>query len=267
MARLGDHPNIVTVHDITDDENRPLIVSQFMAGGSLAELLDRTEARRLPVDEAVRLATEIAGALEHAHARGVVHRDLKPGNVWLSEGGAALLGDFGLAVALDRSRLTSEGMMVGTVAYMPPEQATGREPDARADVYSLGCVLYEMLCGRPPFLGDDVVAVISQHINTPPISPSWHNSDVGAVLEQLVMDLLAKAPEDRIASAAVARERLEAVAAAAHPVTAAPPLRRRPHGEPSARHRHGSGSSGGNRSSRRSVPRWMRRSAVAARCG
>ena len=221
MARLGDHPNIVTVHDISEEENRPLIVSQYMAGGSLAELLDRTEGRRLPIDEAIRIATEVAGALEHAHARGVVHRDLKPGNVWLTETGTAMLGDFGLAVALDRSRLTSEGMMVGTVAYMPPEQATGREPDARADVYSLGCVLYEMLTGRPPFLGDDAVSVISQHINTPPVSPTWHNREVPQQLELLVMDLLAKAPEDRIPSAATARQRLEAIMDAARPVAPA----------------------------------------------
>ncbi len=126
--------------------------------------------------------------------RGVVHRDLKPGNVWLTESGTAMLGDFGLAVALDRSRLTSEGMMVGTVAYMPPEQATGREPDVAADLYSLGCVLYEMLCGRPPFLGDDAIAVISQHINTPPVAPSWHRSDLPPALEELVLDAPRESP-------------------------------------------------------------------------
>jgi len=213
MARLGDHPHIVTVHDISDEDGRPLIVSQYMAGGSLAELIDRTEGRRLPIEDAIRIGTEVARALEHAHASSVVHRDLKPGNVWLTESGTAMLGDFGLAVALDRSRLSSEGMMVGTVAYMPPEQATGRDPDVRADLYALGCVLYEMLCGRPPFLGDDAIAVISQHINTPPVTPSWHRSQISPGLEQLVLDLLAKPPEDRPKSATAVRERLEAVSA------------------------------------------------------
>ena len=211
MARLGDHPHIVTVHDISEEEGRPLIVSQFMGGGSLDELLARSEGRRLPVDDAIRIAAEITRALEHAHAAGVVHRDLKPGNVWLTESGTAMLGDFGLAVALDRSRLTSEGMMVGTVAYMPPEQATGRDPDVRADLYALGCVLYEMLCGRPPFIGDDAVAVISQHINTPPVAPTWHRSDLPPGLEQLVLDLLAKPPEDRPQRATEVRTRLDTI--------------------------------------------------------
>ncbi len=213
MARLGDHPNIVTVHDITDESGTPLIVSQYMAGGSLAELLDRSDGRRLAVDDAIRIGTEVSRALEHAHGSGVVHRDLKPGNVWLTESGTAMLGDFGLAVALDRSRLTSEGMMVGTVAYMPPEQATGRDPDVRADLYALGCVLYEMLTGRPPFLGDDAVAVISQHINTPPVAVGWHRQDLPPGLEPLVMDLLAKPPEDRPKTAGLVRERLDAVSA------------------------------------------------------
>jgi len=102
--------------------------------------------------------------LEFAHSRGIIHRDLKPGNVWLTSDGTAKIGDFGLAVALDRSRLTTEGMMVGTVAYMPPEQAMGGEVTPRSDLYSLGAILYEMVTGRPPFLGDDSVAIIGQHI-------------------------------------------------------------------------------------------------------
>src|SRR5262249_42422329 len=152
-----------------------------------------------------RLADQLCQALEHAHACRVIHRDLKPGNVWLTADGAVQLGDFGLAVAVDRSRLTTEGMMVGTVAYMPPEQALGRDVDVRSDLYALGAVLYEMVTGRPPFLGDDAVAIISQHINTPPVAPSWHNPEVPRALEALILRLLAKAPEDRPESAAAVR--------------------------------------------------------------
>jgi hypothetical protein len=197
MGRLGDHPNVVTVYDVGEDEGRPYIVSQYMPGGSLEDALQRCEGRRMPVEQTLRLAMDVCRALEHAHARNIIHRDLKPGNVWLTEDGTAKLGDFGLAVALDRSRLTIEGTIVGTVAYMAPEQALGRPPEPRSDLYAFGTVVYEMLTGRPPFLGDDAVAVISQHINTPPVAPSWHNAEVPRVLEALVLRLLAKAPEDR----------------------------------------------------------------------
>ncbi len=215
MGRLGDHPHIVTVHDIGDEDHRPYIVSQFMPGGSVDELLQRTEQHRLPLDHSLRIADQLCQALEHAHTRNVIHRDLKPGNVWLTQDGTAKLGDFGLAVAIDRSRLTLEGMMVGTVAYMPPEQALGRQPDARSDLYALGAMLYEMLTGRPPFLGDDAVAIISQHINTPPVAPSWHNPEVPRALEALLLRLLAKAPEERPESAAVVRQALQAITTAA----------------------------------------------------
>jgi class 3 adenylate cyclase len=215
MGRLGDHPHIVTVYDIGEENGQPLIVCQFMSGGSLDDLLDRAEHRRLPVPRALRLAEEVCQALAHAHQRGVVHRDLKPSNVWLTQDGTAKLGDFGLALALDRSRLTLEGMMVGTVAYMPPEQALGRAADARSDLYALGAVLYEMVTGRPPFLGDDAVAIISQHINTPPVAPSWHNPEVPRALEALILRLLAKPPEERPESAAIVREALGAIGSAA----------------------------------------------------
>ena len=132
--------------------------------------------------------------MEFAHSRGIVHRDLKPGNVWLTGDGTAKIGDFGLAVAIDRSRLTTEGMMVGTVSYMPPEQAMGGEVTPRADLYSLGAMLYEMVTGRPPFLGDDSVAIIGQHINTPPVAPTWHNGQCPRSLEALILRLLAKGP-------------------------------------------------------------------------
>jgi len=125
--------------------------------------------------------------LEFAHSQGVIHRDLKPANIYLTEGGTAKLGDFGLALAVDLPRLTRSGMMVGTVSYMPPEQAMGGEMTPRADLYSLGAMLYEMVTGRPPFPGEDPVAIIGQHINTPPVSPTWHRADLSPALEALIM--------------------------------------------------------------------------------
>ena len=206
MGRLGDHPHIVTVFDVGDEGGQPYIVSQHMAGGDLERLLQKAESHRLPLDHAMRIVIEVRDALEHAHARGIIHRDLKPGNIWLTQEGTAKLGDFGLAVAVDRSRLTMEGMMVGTVAYIAPEQALGRQPDARSDLYSLGCVLYEMVTGRPPFLGDDPVAIISQHINTAPVAPTWHNPEVPRAVEALILRLLAKDPDERPESAAAIPE-------------------------------------------------------------
>jgi class 3 adenylate cyclase len=218
MARLGDHPHIVTIHDIGEENGQPYIVSQYMAGGELTDLLKEAENRRLSLNEALRISNEVRLALEHAHGKGIIHRDLKPANIWLTQDGTAKLGDFGLAVALDRSRLTLEGTMVGTVAYMPPEQALGRQPDARSDLYSLGCVLYEMLTGRPPFLGDDNVAIISQHINTPPVAPTWHNPEIPKALESLIMRCLAKNPDERPESAAAIPDALLAIAETASKV-------------------------------------------------
>jgi class 3 adenylate cyclase/tRNA A-37 threonylcarbamoyl transferase component Bud32 len=200
-ARLGDHPNIVTVFDVVDEGGEPQIVSQYMPGGTLAELLAAQPSGRLSVEGAMRVGEELALALAHAHALGVVHRDVKPANVWLGSDGTAQLGDFGLAVTVDESRLTAEGMVVGTVAYLAPEQATGRAPDTRSDLYSLGALLYEVLTGTPPFVGDDAVAVISQHLNTSPVATTWHNADVPRGLDGLVVRLLAKNPADRPASA------------------------------------------------------------------
>jgi len=201
MGRLGDHPHIVTIFDTGDEAGAPFIVSQYHGGGSVEDLLATAEGHRIPPDRAMKIAEQVCQALAHAHGRGIIHRDLKPGNVWLAEDGNAALGDFGLAIALDRSRMTVAGMMVGTVAYMAPEQALGRTPDARSDLYALGAMLYEMVCGRPPFLGDDAVGVISQHINTAPVAPAWHNPDVPRALDALILALLAKSPEERPASA------------------------------------------------------------------
>jgi len=214
MARLGDHPHVVTVFDVGEERGQPYIVSQYLASGSVAGLLERADHRRLPVAQAIRIGVDVCRALEQVHARGVLHRDLKPSNVWLAADGTAKLGDFGLALAGDGARLTAEGMMVGTVAYISPEQALGRPLDTRGDLYAFGAMLYELVAGRPPFVGDDAVAVVSQHLNTAPVAPSWHNPEVPKALEALILRLLAKAAEDRPSSAGEVREALEAVAKA-----------------------------------------------------
>ena len=215
MARLGDHPNVVAIFDIGEEDDEPYIVSQYMAGGSLDKRLAERAGNRLSVDEATDRAESIAAALEHAHKRGVIHRDLKPANVWLTDDGVAKLGDFGLAFSAERSRLTQAGAIVGTVSYMAPEQALGKPPDACSDLYSLGALLYEMLTGRPPFVADSAVAVISQHTSAEPVAPSWHNDQIPAELEQVVLKLLAKNPDDRYADATELRTALAEARAAA----------------------------------------------------
>ena len=215
MARLGSHPNIVTVYDIGDEEGRPFIVSQYVEGGSVADLLTSADKHRLPFDQAIRIASQICQALVHCHSQGIIHRDLKPGNVWLAQDGTAKLGDFGLAVSADFSRITLEGALVGTVVYMPPELMLGHQAEPRSDLYSLGVMLYEVVTGRPPFMGDQFVAIISQHINSPPVAPSWHNPEVPQALETLILRLLAKSPEERPGSAAEVAKALAAIGSSA----------------------------------------------------
>ena len=140
MGRLGSHAHIVTVFDLGQEENQPYMVTELMGGGDVEGVIEDAEGHRLPLEQAIKIAQETCRGMEFAHSRGIVHRDLKPGNVWLTGDGIAKIGDFGLAVALDRSRLTTEGMMVGTVSYMPPEQAMGGEVTPRSDLYSLGAM-------------------------------------------------------------------------------------------------------------------------------
>ena len=177
MGKLGDHPHIVSVHDTGEEDGAPYIVSEYVGGGDVAGVLEACDGRRLDVERAIAIAIDVCRALEHAHSRGIVHRDLKPANIWLGDDGAARLGDFGLATTDRRSRAAVEGMLVGTVAYLPPEQALGGSSDARSDLYSLGAMLYEMLTGQPPFPGDDAVAIIGQHLNAEPVAPSRHRPE------------------------------------------------------------------------------------------
>jgi len=215
MGKLGDHPHIVPVYDIGEEAGQPYLVTQLMGGGDVEGVIEKAPDHRVPLETALRIADQVCQALEYAHAKGIVHRDLKPGNVWLTADGTAKLGDFGLAVALDRSRLTQAGMMVGTVHYMPPEQAIGGEVTPRSDLYALGAMLYEMTCGRPPFVGDESVAIITQHLNTPPVAPSWHVPDLPSGLEALLLRLLEKDPAKRPAAASEVRSALAGVASLA----------------------------------------------------
>ncbi|HEY33077.1 MAG TPA: protein kinase [Dehalococcoidia bacterium] len=211
MGRLGDHHNIVTIHDMGEHEGQPYIVLPVMSGGDVEGLIEKAPEHRLPLEQVIGITKSVCQGLEFAHSKGIIHRDLKPGNVWLSADGTAKIGDFGLAVAVDLSRLTQSGMMVGTVSYMPPEQAMGGKLTPKADLYSLGAMLYEMVTGRPPFIGDDSVAIIGQHINTSVVSPTWHRADLPPGLEVLILQLLEKDPEKRPASAADVLKILESI--------------------------------------------------------
>ncbi|HEY7467580.1 MAG TPA: AAA family ATPase, partial [Dehalococcoidia bacterium] len=211
MGRLGNHPNIVTVYDIGDEAGQPFLVLPVLEGGDVEGLIEKAPEHRLPLDEVVRIGVDTCEGLEFLHAKGLIHRDVKPGNTWLTNEGRAMIGDFGLAVAVDRSRLTQAGMMVGTVSYMAPEQAMGGEVTPRADLYALGAMLYEMVCGRPPFVGDESVAIIGQHLNTPPVAPSWHRPDCPPALEALILRLLEKDPGKRPSSATEVRDALRGV--------------------------------------------------------
>ena len=216
MGRLGSHPHIVTVFDLGDHDGQPYMVTELMGGGDVEGVIEDATDHRLSLEQAIDIAKETCRGLEFAHSRGIVHRDLKPGNVWITTDGVAKIGDFGLAVAIDRSRLTNEGMMVGTVSYMPPEQAMGGEVTPRADLYSLGAMLYEMVTGRPSFLSGDSVAAIGQHINTPPVAPPWHNGHCPRPLEALILRLLAKDPNERPESASDVLSALDGLGADHH---------------------------------------------------
>jgi tetratricopeptide (TPR) repeat protein len=201
MARLGDHPNIASIHELGDHEGQPYMVAPLISGGDVEALIEKAPDHKLPLDRTIEIAKAVCKGLEFAHSKGIIHRDIKPGNVMLSADGTAKINDFGLAMAVDVSRLTMEGLMVGTVLYMPPEQAGVGEVTHKSDLYSLGAMLYEMVTGRPPFVGDNDVSIITQHLNNQPISPTWHRADLPPAFESLIMLLLEKDPEKRPKSA------------------------------------------------------------------
>ncbi|MGO9453949.1 MAG: protein kinase domain-containing protein [Candidatus Binataceae bacterium] len=210
MGQLGEHPNIVNIYDAGEDEGRPYIVSQYMAGGSVADLLKKQKS--VPFRVALQIADDVCQALEFAHSRNFIHRDLKPDNVWLMEKGTAKLGDFGLALGADTIRLTEAGFVPGTVIYLSPERAKGAPAEPRSDLYSLGVMLYEMVAGRPPFLGEDPQAIMAQHLAAAVEPPSKYAPKLPKPLEQLILKLLAKDPERRPATASLVSKELRCIA-------------------------------------------------------
>ena len=204
-AAALNHPHIVTIHDVGEANGLPFLVMELVPGPRLSQ------ARPAELARVVEIASQICAALEHAHANKIVHRDLKPDNVLLSGFGVSntvKLADLGLALAADGARISRAGMIVGTAAYMAPEQALGQAIDGRTDLYALGVVLYELATGRLPFTGDDPLTIISQHVHAPVVPPRVLRSDIPRPLEAIILRLLAKDPAQRFASAGETRTAL-----------------------------------------------------------
>ncbi|MGH2791944.1 MAG: protein kinase domain-containing protein [Actinomycetota bacterium] len=207
-ARLS-HPNIVALHDYGATDDSYFIVMEFIDGHTVAELI----AAEGPIDalRVVAIASDVCAALERAHGAGLIHRDVSAGNVMISAVGETKVTDFGIARVLDQSdqQTTAGGRTVlGTAAYISPEQAQGLQLDERTDIYSLGVVMFEMLTGRTPFVADNPLALTSQHIMNEPPRPSALNASIPPELDAIVLRSLAKRPEARFASAAEMREEL-----------------------------------------------------------
>jgi serine/threonine-protein kinase len=194
------HPNIVPVFDWGEDEGTYFIVMELVDGTSLADML--RGGRTLTASHSATLISQVAAALGYAHRNGVVHRDIKPGNILIASDGQVKVTDFGIAQAMSvEDQIAEEGSVMGTATYFSPEQAEGAPVDGRSDIYSLGVVLYEMLAGRPPFIGDSPVEVSSQHVHGTVPPPSEFNRTIPADLQAIVMEALAKAPDQRYQSA------------------------------------------------------------------
>ncbi len=235
-----NHPAIVSVYDTgeelsTDGSNvsQPYIVMEYVAGRTLRDIL--REGRKILPERAMEITSGTLGALDYSHRAGIIHRDIKPGNVMLTPAGDVKVMDFGIARAISdaQSTMTQTAAVVGTAQYLSPEQARGETVDSRSDVYSTGCLLFELLTGRPPFVGDSPIAVAYQHVREPAPTPSSLDADLPGEVDAIVMKALAKRLEDRYQSAAAMKEDVDrflagrpvqAPAVVADPVTAFVPV-------------------------------------------
>jgi serine/threonine protein kinase len=221
VAKLN-HTNIVSVFDSGEDTIDgsvvPYIVMEYVEGKPLRTVLDEDIARHgaMPTEKALKITADVLAALSESHSMGLVHRDIKPGNVMLTRRGVVKVMDFGIARAMQSgvTSVTQTGMVVGTPQYLSPEQALGRGVDERSDLYSVGCMLFELLTGRLPFDGDSPLAIAYQHVQEIPSAPSVFNRAVSPAADALVAWALKKNPQERFPTADTMREEAERVAAA-----------------------------------------------------
>ncbi|MGA8257120.1 MAG: Stk1 family PASTA domain-containing Ser/Thr kinase [Nocardioides sp.] len=211
-----NHPSIVAVYDTGEEPAndgsgvaQPYIVMEYVAGRTLRDIL--REGRKILPERALEISSGVLSALDYSHRAGIIHRDIKPGNVMLTPSGDVKVMDFGIARAISDAAgsMTQTAAVVGTAQYLSPEQARGETVDSRSDVYSAGCLLYELLTGRPPFVGDSPVAVAYQHVREQAAPPSDHDTDLPAAIDAIVMKSLAKRVEDRYQSAGAMRNDIE----------------------------------------------------------
>ncbi|MFD0818922.1 protein kinase, partial [Micromonospora zhanjiangensis] len=210
IARLS-HPNIVSVYDFGSEDDEPYLIMELVEGPTVARRL--ADGDPLPVADAVAIAVQVCDGLAAAHAAGIVHRDVKPANLIISPSGLVKICDFGVARLLDatgHAELTMSGISMGSPQFMAPEQINHEEVGPRTDLYALGCTLYAMLTGNPPFHGAPPIGIMHQHVHKPPRPVRELRPQVPAEVADLVAELLAKAPEDRPADADTVRNRLVA---------------------------------------------------------
>src|SRR5947199_3880675 len=194
-ARVSDHPHVVTIYDIGEHEGTAFIVMEYLAGGTVADRLRSGEP--IPRATAVRWLDEAASALDHAHRAGIVHRDVKPANLLLDANGRLAVGDFGIARMVADSGFTASGVVLGTAAYLSPEQALGRPATAASDRYALAVVAYELLTGRRPFVAEHPAAQARAHVETPPPRPSALASDLSKSVDRVIWRRMEKQPDHR----------------------------------------------------------------------